>query len=214
MINRFGIGGNAPPLSERLTVDHESLASEATSVLSLPPLSPIMVLEDCEIYSERAKELKRVLSKIESARKLEKEEFLTGGKIVDAFFATLSKPVEAAATAIISKLNHWQKQALEAERKARAEQERQEKEAARVFGDEPPPAPVPVVAKEAARVVSSSGRTMASAAVYWNFRVTDPAKVPRQYLMVNEMAIKSAIAGGVREIDGVEIFEDLRTSIR
>jgi hypothetical protein len=42
--------------------------------------------------------------------------------------------------------------------------------------------------------------------------VTDPAAVPRQYLMVNDAAIKAAIAGGVRDIPGVRIYEDVRTA--
>lgn len=39
----------------------------------------------------------------------------------------------------------------------------------------------------------------------WEFRVVDAALVPRQYLMVNEPAIRAAVAAGVREIPGVVI---------
>lgn len=54
----------------------------------------------------------------------------------------------------------------------------------------------------------------AAASVKWVHEVTDAAQVPRQYLMVNEAALKAAIAGGAREIPGVRIFEQVRTAIR
>jgi hypothetical protein len=63
-------------------------------------------------------------------------------------------------------------------------------------------------------VSSATGKVTASANRFWNFRVTDPAKVPRTFLMVNEAAIKAAVAGGRREIDGVDIYQDIRTAIR
>lgn len=205
---------NAPPLGDRLELDHASLAQQASDALALEALPPIMVDEDLESYSERAKTLKGVASMIEKARKAEKDSVLKDSRTIDDFFGKLAKPVKDAADAIVASINAWQKKKLEADRKAATERERQEKEAARIFGDEPPPASAPVVAKEAARVVASSGRVTAAASTVWKHRVVDPDKLPRQFLMPNDMAIKAAIAGGVREIPGVEVFEELRTVIR
>jgi hypothetical protein len=47
-----------------------------------------------------------------------------------------------------------------------------------------------------------------------NFRVTDMAKVPAKYLMVDEAAIKRDLKLGVSEIDGIEIFEEKITQLR
>lgn len=41
----------------------------------------------------------------------------------------------------------------------------------------------------------------------WEFEVVDPQAIPREYLIVNEAAIKHALAAGVREIPGVNIFQ-------
>lgn len=71
----------------------------------------------------------------------------------------------------------------------------------------------PVVVREAARVVSTGG-ALASASTKWTHEVLDPSLVPRNYLMVNEAAIKAAVAGGLRNIPGVRIFETVRTAIR
>lgn len=50
----------------------------------------------------------------------------------------------------------------------------------------------------------------------WTFRVEDPAKVPRQYLTVDEKALRAAIAAGITQIDGVTIWQEevLRTVTR
>lgn len=208
------IGHNLPPLAERLEIDHGSLAQQAADVLALEAMPPIMADEDLETYSERAKDLKGVAAMIEKARKGEKDQILKDGRTIDDFFGKLAKPVKDAADVIVGKINDWQRKKLEAERRARAEQERKEQEAALVFGDEPPPPSAPVVAKEAARVITSSGRVAAVASTVWRHEVTDAAQVPRQYLMVDDAAVKAAIAGGAREIPGVRIYEDIRTAIR
>jgi len=203
------MGHNQPPLAERLEIDHASLAQQAADVLAGEALPPIMDDEDLEAYSDRAKALKSVAGMIEKARKGEKDQILKDGKTIDGFFQRLSKPLTDAADAVVAAINGWQRKKLEEQREA----ERREREAAAALQiEEAPAAPAPV--KEVARVVTSSGRVAAAAVKFWAFRVTDPAKVPARYLMVNEAAIKAAVAGGVREIDGVEIYEDVRTAIR
>lgn len=42
----------------------------------------------------------------------------------------------------------------------------------------------------------------------WTFKVTKLDKVPREFLCLDEKAVNAAIATGVREIDGLEIYED------
>lgn len=46
----------------------------------------------------------------------------------------------------------------------------------------------------------------------WKFEVLDPAIVPREFLMVDEKAIRAAIAEGARTIPGVNIFQDTSIS--
>lgn len=42
----------------------------------------------------------------------------------------------------------------------------------------------------------------------WKFELVNGNEVPRQYLEVNETAIRKAITAGVREIPGVRIYEE------
>jgi hypothetical protein len=207
------MGHNMPPLAERLEIDHASLQQQAADVLALPALDPIFADDDLEAYSARAKALKGVMAMIEKARKGEKDQILRDGRTVDDFFKTLAKPLEDAANKFVAAINAWQRKKLEEERERQRKEAEEAKAAATPFDEEPTPAPPPV--QTAARVVSSAtGKVTASANRFWNFRITDPAKVPSRYWMVNEAAIKAAVAGGAREIDGVEIFEDVRTAIR
>lgn len=205
---------NAPPLAERLDLDHASLAQQAADALAAESLPPIMVDEDLETYSERAKALKGVAAMVEKARKSEKDQILKDGRTVDDFFAKLAKPVKDAADAVVGKINDWQRKKLEEQRK----REREEAEAARAAAtpfDEPAPVVAPVSVKEAARVVSSTtGKVAAVASTVWRHELIDAQAVPRQFLSVDETKIKMAIAGGVRDIPGVRIFEDVRTAIR
>ena len=48
----------------------------------------------------------------------------------------------------------------------------------------------------------------------WQFRVADEYAVPREYLSVNESAIRAAVRAGAREIPGVEIWAETRLDRR
>lgn len=228
---RAVIGGNEPPLADRLALDHADLVKEATEAAALVPaeLRAIATDEEAAAYTDTAADIKGIIAQADAAFTVEKKPWLDGGRAVDGFFAfrkTLQSAVDRVVTALDARANLLlvqlrQREADEAAKAladAAAETERLRKEA-EAF-DEPPPvvvtpvyvAPAPI--KDVARVVSIATGNKASAGVKWDYRVTDIDKVPRQYLMVNEAAIKAAIKGGTRKIDGVEIFEAAKTSIR
>jgi len=218
MSDRLGIGGNAPPLAERLKIDHAALASQVTEAAGLVPaeLAPIANEEDAGGYIEAARTLRDLVGTtgaVEKARKAEKDQILKDGRTIDGFFAAMAEPAKKSLDRVLGEINRYQRAKLEAERKAAQEREEADRKAAELF-DESPPAPVaPVAVKEAARVTSISG-AKATASRKWVHEVTNAADVPRQYLMINDAAIKAAIAGGAREIPGCRIYEDVRTAIR
>lgn len=80
-------------------------------------------------------------------------------------------------------------------------------------------AELPIAQVEAPFIPQSTGpvRTAdgtASVKRVWKFEVKDVASIPREYLLVNESAIRKAVAAGIRVIPGVEIFEDTQIAIR
>lgn len=206
---------NAPPLADRLALDHEALAAGVADAASLVPgdVRAIVTDEEAGEYAETAKAIKAVVAQVESARKREKADILEAGRTVDGFFSRLTDQLAPLVNKLVAAINAFQRAKLEAERKAAADEAaRLAKEAALFDEPAPPPVAAPVV-REAARVTSFSG-VKATASRKWVHEVTDPAAVPRQFLMVNDAAIKAAIAGGAREIPGVRIYEDVRTAIR
>lgn len=48
----------------------------------------------------------------------------------------------------------------------------------------------------------------------WNFRVVDLSKVPVEFLQLNSVAVREAIKTGVREINGLEIFQECQVAIK
>lgn len=48
----------------------------------------------------------------------------------------------------------------------------------------------------------------------WTYQIIDESLVPRKYLMLDPRTIRADIASGVREISGLNIFQDIQMSIR
>ena len=48
----------------------------------------------------------------------------------------------------------------------------------------------------------------------WKARITDEKIVPREFLGVDQVKVNDAIKSGVREIPGIEIFEESTVAVR
>jgi hypothetical protein len=98
-------------------------------------------------------------------------------------------------------------------RKAQEELYRKQQEDAKKHHVEapPPPAPIPIKAETVTR-----SETGASAHVrkVWKAEVLDAVQVPREFCEPSMKLINEAVKGGVREIKGVRIWEDLQTILR
>lgn len=239
LINPRAVAGdNQPPLAERLAADHADLKKRAAAAAELVPeqLRAIETDEEADAYTETAGTIKDVIADADKAFTPEKEPWLTGGRVVDDFFA-FRKGLKAKADKVVFAINLWQNkkladqrradaEAAEAARKAaEAENERLRKEA-EAFDEEPPPVVQaawvpPVVAKEAVRVVTSTG-AKASGSLKWDYEIVKADDLPRDLLIPNLPAIKARVdalkANGTKledaKIAGVRIFERVQTAIR
>lgn len=59
-----------------------------------------------------------------------------------------------------------------------------------------------------------SDGAVASSVIVWKHEVVDLNAVPREYLMANDLAIKTAIRAGIRNIEGVRIYEEAEMRVR
>lgn len=219
---RLAIGGNQPPLEERLALDYADLVKRAKEAADLVPdgkLKPITTEEEADAYTETAATLKKIEKEGDDAFTPEKKPWLDGGKVVDDFFR-FRATLKAKAASVVGALNAYQTAKLAAKRKADEEAAEKARKEAALF-DEPAPVIAPTVVKEATRVVAFSG-AKASGSIKWDYSLADFEKVPREYLMLNDAAITAAVAGmkarGLdikdAKIEGLTIFETVKTAIR
>ena len=134
-------------------------------------------------------------------------------KRINEFFKQRSTPLDNADSMLRGKvLGYRQEQARirrEEEERLRKLADKAQKQAEKMAVKEgiaaPPPPPIPFVPQQAKTVEGGFGAV--SAKLFWDFQITDETKVPREFLMVNEKAIRAAVRAGVRNINGVTIFQ-------
>lgn len=94
-----------------------------------------------------------------------------------------------------------------------AEIAKAEEEKAAVVADMPTvKVEAPVIPQDTGPVRTAAGT--ASTKLVWKFEITDPNAVPREFLVVDEKAIRQAVAAGVRQIAGVNIYSENQVAIR
>lgn len=70
----------------------------------------------------------------------------------------------------------------------------------------------PILKQDKAKIAGEAAT--AHSKEYWNYRITKMETVPRQFLMINEKAIRQAIKNGERNIPGLEIFKEVKAQVR
>ena len=122
--------------------------------------------------------------------------------------AELDKQIGVATTTLNTYLREQLRQQQEREAQIR---EQAEKEARRKRSLESKGTVIAAAEQAVAEVqiVPTSGVRMV-----WVFEVVDPTTVPEAYKIVNEAAVRTAIASGTREIPGVRIYQDISRSGR
>jgi hypothetical protein len=134
-------------------------------------------------------------------------------KKINANAKKYSQPIDDAITKIKRGIANYM---LEQERKAREKEEKElakraEKNAKReAEGKAPVLTTLQSVARPEATMRTEAGRT--TTRKVWKFELVDDAKVPAEYRSADIAKIKVAVSNGVREIDGVRIYEDVVVS--
>lgn len=124
-------------------------------------------------------------------------------------FRAITEPIDTADKTIRGKVSAYRAEQAEA---ARIEQQRLDQIAAQEQAAldaeaerkqvDAPVVVAPVVAAQPKSIGNMTTRKT------WKFTITDPNAVPREYTVINETAIRQAIGRGVREIPGVNIYQE------
>lgn len=169
--------------------------------------------------TEMTGQVKRLLKSVDERRKeiiAEPDSFV---RKVNGFCKPLSDRLKSLESLLKRKLSDFayqvEMQRREIEKAQREAAERLQAEinkSAEAKGIEPVQvAPVAMPTKQGP---TRSDTAVASTVMVWKHEVTDPAAVPRQYLMVDERAIRAAVDAGIRDIPGVRIFEEAEIRVR
>lgn len=206
-------GHNQPPSQiEELGQRHAHLLERKDELLEAAIRAP----ESCDDdetagkLTDFAAQLGACAKEARESHKTEKQPFLDGGRTVDSFFKEIADPLEQNKKAIETIIGGYQfrkqqeakRAAAEAERLAREEAERLAAEATTEAQIDQAIA-VEAKANEQAAVVTARPveisrvrgnlGSIGSLRTDYDYEVADMAQVPRQFLMLNDSAIKAHI---------------------
>lgn len=104
------------------------------------------------------------------------------------------------------------RKAEEAARKAIEELQKKIDKEAQKAGVEAPKIETPVMPESPKVTRTNSGTSYIRKE--WTFEITEPWNVPREYMKVDEQAIRKAVKAGIREIAGVRIYQKINPNYR
>lgn len=177
--------------------------------------------DSLQLMVEMAAQLKKLEKTLETQRLEIVDQPTKFTRSVNAFVKQfkdeLAKAVFAAKVKIGADLKKKQAAAQEAQKKADEEAARQQAKLtkqAKDTGIEPikPMAPVIPIAKDKTRTEEG----LASTAKRWVWKIKEDGLevIPREYLQPDSKALNEAVKAGVRDIPGVDIFEETSVKIR
>ncbi len=168
---------------------------------------------------EMASEAKKLNKEIEVARTgfvqpaLEYQRGVTNlAKGYQDRLATIEFDLKRKITGYQTKVELERLKQQEAARKASEELQKKINKEAKKAGVEAPLVAAPVIPPAPTTTRTEKG-TMSFREV-WKFEVTEPKKVPRDYLEISDILIRNAVKAGVREIPGVRIYSEKVAALR
>ncbi len=194
----------------------EEISKDVTVIKKEFESISIETQEDFIKATEFVSKVKGRLSRIEDLRKFFVAPLKLHIKDIDSKFKPQSKFLESIIDDIKSKISTYH---LKKEEEARIEEKRLEKlrekrdERREKSGLEQIATPVATVKRPESSAKTESG-TVTTRKV-WKFRVVDINKVPRSFLRCSivHATVQQKIDAGIREIKGLEIYEDIQVNI-
>lgn len=157
---------------------------------------------------------KKMIKELEAKRKevtADAREFVSG---VNAIFKNLTDPLTAITKGLEGKQKPYQtrlvlerRKAEELARKATEDAQAKLNAEAEAAGVQPVQLDAPVAPKIPTTTRTETGTSYT--VTTWKHEIIDAAQVPREFCEPVDRLIREAVKGGVREIPGVRIYEDI-----
>lgn len=201
-------------------LEFNPIQEAANTALEIAAQVEVSDASTAEAAKGQAVELKQIEAKIEDLRKNLVKPYNDRVKAINDTAKKISAPIEAGKKAIANKIVSWQtEERMKAEAEAEQRRKDAEAEAERVRQNDE--STLEDVAKAEVKVEIASAPVKLSGAMktistreIWKFRIVDANKIPREYLQPNEVLIGSAVRGGLRILDGVEIYSESSAVIK
>ncbi len=159
-----------------------------------------------------AKEARKIEQFIEEKRKEVTKPLLDRKKQIDDFAKQLTNELNNAVKPLRSQIQKYEEEKerrrLEELRRIEEERRRQEEElrVAQAKGDTAQIAKIQEISELEAKEAELSEKS-SSLRMVWTFEIVNIELVPREYLVLDETAVRRAIQSGEREIPGLRIYQ-------
>lgn len=180
-----------------VAVFEETFVPKTQALLTRAKAFEVATADDMGRAGDGVKVCQTLVKQADEHKELMIRPYLEGQRRVNAWYKKTVAPLEEAKQILKEKMLAF----------TRKEKEAQAKLAANSSDD------LPATQAETLRVRGDRG-SIATPGKRWVFRVTNELLVPRQYLVVDEKLIRAAVKDGVREIPGVEVYEEDVISVR
>ena len=174
--------------------------------------------QDLTEITDMVGQCNRLIRQMEAARKAKIEQPNDFVRTVNGFVKQFRDKLEQAKNLGKKKISDYgymlemqrRKEQKKAEEAAAAKQAEIDK-AAKKHGIKP--VQMPAAPKQTAPPRVKTERASASIKMVWTYEISTMDQIPRQYLRVDDRAIKRAIDGGVRDIPGIRIYETSKAHV-
>ena len=195
----------------------QDAANEGRRVVAMANAITVETVREEEKAYDGLKQISSALKHIEAERKKITKPLDDSKKAVQSLFKQLKEPFEQADGIIREKVltfhQEQQRRADEERRKLEEQQRKAEERAARLReqGKERAAEKAEVRAEELEEDASDVVPEVATKTVVttrWTFDIVNAKRVPREYCEPDRRLIRQAVNGGVRDIPGVEIYQE------
>jgi hypothetical protein len=210
--------------SDPVTVEVRPIKQAGASLAEQAARAVVETAEEAGKMTDLLGYVKAQLRKAEDARKALVKPLNDHVKWINQQFKDATEDLRQADEVGRFKIQGYERERArlareEAERRRREEEERllaeaearaaegADQEADEILETEIPEAP------KAAPTRGDFGSSTVTRKV-WKFRVKNLAQVPAAFIRLDEQAVRQAIRDGSREIEGLEIYEDIEVAIR
>lgn len=151
-----------------------------------------------------AGEAKSLYKRIEDTRKEITEPYRKFINKVNDTAKVFTEKLKSVEEIIKSKVDAW--------KRVQEQKNKEEEEAAKALAESAGLDVLPFVEKTPKHVRGDGA--MSYEMTQWKFDIEDVNLIPREYLMVDEVKVKTLIKAGIREIPGLKIYSEQKTVIK